>query len=131
MTRYLLDVSALIALGVDTHFFHLRASEWALAQTDAVFLTCATTELGFVRIVGHVDEYDLDVKEALVVLTNLKNGTSPRLEFLADDHDITKLPSWVMTPKQTTDGHLLELAKAHDAVLATFDEKIPGAFLIP
>lgn len=131
MMRYLLDVSALIALGTDTHFFHRRALTWALAQQETIFLTCALTELGFVRIISQVEEYDFDVSEALIVLTNLKNSELLRFEFLADDHDTAKLPDWVKTPKQTTDGHLLELAKAHGAVLATFDAKIPGAFSIP
>ena len=129
--RYLLDVSALIAVGVNVHFFHRRAVEWARAQESAVFLTCPTTELGFVRITSEVKEYDFDVSEALVVLADLKSRKFLQFEFLADDHDITRLPTWVQTAKQTTDGHLLELAKAHGAVLATFDTKIPGAFLIP
>jgi len=32
---------------------------------------------------------------------------------------------------RTTDAHLLELAKAHGARLATLDRRIPGAFLVP
>jgi len=36
-----------------------------------------------------------------------------------------------MSAKQTTDGHLAQLAKAKGAVLATLDGKIPGAYLIP
>jgi len=46
-------------------------------------------------------------------------------------NDISSLPQWAKSPAQTTDGHLVELAKAHSAVLATLDEGIPGAFLIP
>jgi hypothetical protein len=37
----------------------------------------------------------------------------------------------VKTPKQTTDGHLVQLAKANGAILATLNAGIPGAFLIP
>jgi hypothetical protein len=33
--------------------------------------------------------------------------------------------------KHVTDGHLLQLAADHGATLATLDEGIPGAFLIP
>jgi hypothetical protein len=33
-------------------------------------------------------------------------------------------------PAQTTDGHLLALAGAHSARLATFDEEIPGGVVI-
>ena len=41
------------------------------------------------------------------------------------------LPGWVRAPKQITDGHLSKLASANGAVLATFDENIPGSYLIP
>lgn len=47
------------------------------------------------------------------------------------DRDISHLPKWVRTPKQITDGHLAELARANEAVLATLDRRIPGAFVIP
>jgi hypothetical protein len=53
------------------------------------------------------------------------------LAFIPDDRDISHLPAWVKTSKQTTDGHLLQLAAANGAVLATLDERIPGAYLIP
>jgi len=129
--RYLLDVSSLIALGVEQHFFHRRASEWAFAQEDASFLTCPITELGFVRIVAQVPEYVADVQNARSLLSILKSGKLLNFQFVTDHHDITQLPGWVENPRQTTDGHLLELAKAHDAILATFDGKIPGAYLIP
>jgi len=35
------------------------------------------------------------------------------------------------SPAYTTEGHLAQLASANGAVLATLDEGIPGAFLIP
>ena len=50
--------------------------------------------------------------------------------MLADDLGADGLPAWVRTPAQTTDGHLLALAQAHAARLATFDAGIPGATLI-
>jgi hypothetical protein len=53
------------------------------------------------------------------------------LVFLSDGNDISSLPAWVKTPKQTTDGHLLQLASANGAFLATLDEGIPEAYLIP
>jgi hypothetical protein len=61
----------------------------------------------------------------------LKKSKIVTFTFLADGHDISHLPAWVKTPKQTTDGHLLQLASANAAVLATLDEKIPGAYSIP
>jgi hypothetical protein len=51
--------------------------------------------------------------------------------FIPDGQDISHLPRWVKTAKQTTDGHLAQLAGANSAVLATLDRRIPQAFLIP
>jgi len=48
-----------------------------------------------------------------------------------DDHGAAKLPGLVKGPKQISDAHLVELAKAHGAKLATLEENIPGAVVIP
>jgi hypothetical protein len=48
-----------------------------------------------------------------------------------DDHDVSHIPAWVKTAKQTTDGHLAQLAKSKSAVLETLDERIRRAFIIP
>jgi hypothetical protein len=52
------------------------------------------------------------------------------LTLPSDRNDISSLPAWVKIPKQITDVHLVQLARANDGVLATLDEGIPGAFLI-
>jgi hypothetical protein len=41
------------------------------------------------------------------------------------------MPKHVKKPADLTDGHLLELARAHNAQLVTLDSGIPGAVLIP
>ncbi len=51
--------------------------------------------------------------------------------FLADALGAEQLPQWVTKSDETTDGHLLELARSSGATLATMDARIPGAFLIP
>jgi hypothetical protein len=61
----------------------------------------------------------------------MKHSDTPSFTFIADDHDVSHLPAWVKAPKQTTDGHLVKLASANGAVLATLDSKIPGAYFIP
>jgi hypothetical protein len=61
----------------------------------------------------------------------MKENASQPLTSLHDGNDIAALPVWVKTPAQTTDGHLLQLAKTNGAILATLDRGIPGAFLIP
>jgi len=62
----------------------------------------------------------------------MKQPTSAfQLKFFADAQDISHLSGWVKTSGQTTDGHLVQLPIAHGAALATLDERIPGAFVIP
>jgi hypothetical protein len=73
----------------------------------------------------------MKVADAKSLLQELKAWKEFPLIFLADSNDISALPAWVKSPAQTTDGHLLQLASANGAVLATLDERIPGAFLIP
>jgi predicted nucleic acid-binding protein len=129
--KYLLDVNALVALGFSHHEFHDRVAAWLDAQKFPPLATCSITELGFVRVLAQVPAYGFTVIQARTLLLRLKKSKIVTFTFLADGHDISHLPSWVKTPKRTTDGHLLELASANAAVLATLDEKIPGAYSIP
>jgi predicted nucleic acid-binding protein len=129
--KYLLDVSALVALGVIDHEFHARVAVWLRAQQWPPLATCSITELGFVRVLAHMPAYGFTISEARALLLRLKKAKTLPLAFIPDDHDISHLPAWVKTPKQTADGHLLQLAAANGAVLATLDERIPGAYLIP
>ena len=131
---FLLDVSALVSLGVFDHEFHGRATDWlkSLAKKGTPELaTCAVTELGFVRVLVQAPQYGLTVVQARQVLGRIKAGTGARFTFISDDHDVSRLPAWVVKAKQTTDGHLAQLALANGAILATFDRKIPGSFLVP
>lgn len=132
--RYLLDVNALVALGFLEHEFHERVSLWVLSLADEPsfqLLTCAITELGFVRVLSQAPHYGLTVAQSRALLVRLKKQGVVPFAFIADDHDISRLPTWVKSGRQTTDGHLAELARAHDSVLATLDERIPSAFVIP
>jgi uncharacterized protein len=131
---YLLDVNALVALGFMQHEFHGRVAAWvnALASRGVPELaTCSITELGFVRVLAQAPQYGFTIGHARSLLLRLKAGKTLRFAFIADDHDVSHLPGWVKTAKQTTDGHLLQLAAGNGAVLATIDGKIPGAYVIP
>jgi len=131
---YLLDVNALVALGFLQHEFHQRVAGWVqtLALRGAPQLaTCAITELGFVRVLAQAPQYGLAISQARNLLLRLKVADTLQFRFIEDAHDVSHLPGWVKTPKQITDGHLAQLAKANRAVLATLDGRIPGAFLIP
>jgi predicted nucleic acid-binding protein len=132
---YLLDVNALVALGFSHHEFHARMAAWMASKMQVERLpplaTCSITELGFVRVLAQAPGYGFSVVQARTLLLRLKKSGKLSHVFLPDDHDISHLPAWVKTPRQTTDGHLVQLALAHGAVLATLDERIPGAYVIP
>lgn len=131
---YLLDINALVALGFLKHVFHDRVAHWvkALASNGAPeFATCSITELGFVRVLAQTPQYGMTVAQGKDLLSLMKTSQVLKFTFLTDGHGIAELPRWVSLPKQITDGHLLELAKAHGGVLATLDERIPRAMLIP
>lgn len=72
-----------------------------------------------------------DVVRARALLGLLKQSRRPVFILLADALGVDALPTWVTLPAQTTDGHLLALAAAHRALLATCDGGIPGAEIIP
>jgi predicted nucleic acid-binding protein len=93
--------------------------------------TCSITELGFIRVLAQAPAYGLTVTQARTLLLKMKETGASRFTFLADDHDISQLPTWVKTPKQITDGHLAKLAVANGGELATLDERIPDSYLIP
>jgi predicted nucleic acid-binding protein len=128
---YLLDVNALVALGFAHHEFHGRVASWLKGQRLPTLATCSITELGFVRVLAQAPAYGITVARARTLLLRLKETRILSFSFIPDQNDISHLPGWVKTAKQTTDGHLVQLASAHGAELGTLDEKIPGAYLIP
>ena len=132
--KYLLDVNSLLAFGVLDHEFHGRVAKWIASLAEKGIpevASCSITELGFVRVLGQAQQYGSSVPEARSLLLELKNNKHIHWSFIPDEHDISHLPKWAKSPGQTTDGHLVVLAKANAAVLATLDRRIPGAFFIP
>jgi toxin-antitoxin system PIN domain toxin len=127
---YLLDVNVLIALGVRSHESHSRVAVWVQTLSSDVLATCSITELGFVRVLAQVPAYGLSVAQARTLLQRMKES-SVHFLFVPDTHDASRLPAWVKSPKQITDGHLARLARGNGAVLATLDRNIPDSFLIP
>jgi hypothetical protein len=84
-----------------------------------------------VRVLAQVPAYGFSVAQARTLLVRLKEAKPGQFRFIADEHDISHLPSWVKTYKQITDGHLVKLASANGAILATLDVGVPGSYLIP
>lgn len=127
---YLLDVNALVALGFVHHEFHELVARWVREQQYPPLATCSITELGFTRVLAQAPAYGLTVTESRALLLQLKRAKALSFTFISDDQDVSHLPAWVKSPGQITDGHLVELAAANGAVLATLDTRIPGAHLV-
>lgn len=129
--RYLLDVNTLIALGHVAHAHHQRAQIWqnGLKAGVDVLGTCAITELGFVRVSVQAG-LQTDIFTAQAALERLKATGPVAYELWPDALGAARLPTYVRKPTELTDGHLLELARAHQAQLVTLDVSIPGARLI-
>ena len=80
------------------------------------FYTTPITELGFVRI-SLSSAYRATWEEALETLEKLHQR--PGHQFLADDVDGTASPE--TGSRDTTDAHLVTLAKRHNLKLGTLD----------
>jgi uncharacterized protein len=112
---WLLDVNLLLASRWTTHPDHVAAKAW-IGAVDA-FYTTAITELGFVRI-SLGSGYRASWVETQETLKKLH--ARPGHHFLADDVDGLAPPE--TGSKDTTDAHLVTLAKRHGLKLATLDE---------
>jgi predicted nucleic acid-binding protein len=129
--RYLLDVNVLVALGHTRHAQHAKAENWLKSvESDAEALgTCAITELGFVRVSVQTG-LQPDIGTAVLALKRMKATSPVKVVFWSDGLGVEQLPRYVRKPAELTDGHLLELARANRAHLATLDSHVPGALLL-
>jgi predicted nucleic acid-binding protein len=94
-------------------------------------MTSAIPELGFVRVSVQRTGGRVTVAEAAETLAGMVATLGARHVLLADDQAASHFPDWCASASRTTDAHLLTLAAAHGALLATLDAGIPNAFLIP
>lgn len=132
--NYLLDVTVLVAWGWSDHVDHERTAAWigaAKRQRATKLMTSAIPELGFVRVSVQRTEGRVTVAEAAETLAGMVAALGARHVLLADDQAARRFPEWCSSASRTTDAHLLDLASANGAKLATLDTGIPGAFLIP
>ncbi len=135
MMKYLLDVNMLVAWGWVDHSDHLRAARWIAAmktQRGARLFTSAIPELGFVRVSVQRSAGRLPVAAAAEVLSGMIGSLGKCGGFVADDcASSAAWPEWCGSASRTTDAHLMGLAAQHGLCLATLDEGIPDAYLIP
>jgi toxin-antitoxin system PIN domain toxin len=133
--NYLLDVNVLVAWGWADHADHRRVAAWLGEMKVArgvKLVTSAIPELGFIRVSVQRTGGRLPVAEAARVLSGMLESLGKRHLFLPDDCSASAgWPAWCVSAASTTDAHLATLAERHDCRLATLDEGIPNAFLIP
>jgi toxin-antitoxin system PIN domain toxin len=121
------DVNVLLALSIASHEFHGAGAVW-LDETEA-FATTPITEAGFVRLLlqPRLTGVELSPDDAVHALSLIK--AQPHASFVPDTSPLdTSHFRYALTgPKQVTDLHLLDLAKARGWRLVTFDTKIEAA----
>jgi predicted nucleic acid-binding protein len=131
---WLLDVNILVAWGWPDHPEHLRVCAWLREEMKSNHIRLATTpvtQVGFVRVSGQRSHGRITPATAGRTLRALLQALGEAHRFMADDQDGFEWPEWCGSASRTTDAHLVSLAGAHRARLATLDTSIPGAFVIP
>ncbi len=130
--NYLVDVNILVAWGWSDHVEHARVASWiATLSPHELLLTSAIPQLGFVRVSVRRSGGLITVSEAAETLRGMLASLGERHRFRSDGTDALHWPDWCISPAQTTDAHLLDLALANSATLATLDTAIPGAMVLP
>ncbi len=113
--KYLLDVSTLIALLVETHVHHKITNDW-FAGKKAVL--CPFSELGFIRVYMS-PAHNFTMEQARKTLEDFYH--SQDAEFLAADISALKgLPA--PSAGKSTDWYLANLATEHSLKWATLDK---------
>jgi predicted nucleic acid-binding protein len=127
---YLLDSNVLIALTVEDHEHHERATLWASGLSS--FALCPVIE-------GAMMRFFLRMGESYATAATVLRGVHerPGAAFWPDDLSYidADLPG-VRGHRQLTDAYLVALARSRNAVLATMDETLSamapgGSFLLP
>lgn len=122
---FLPDVNVLVALTNPSHQHHPQARQW-LANARK-FATTPVTEVGLVRLLLNpsVTGQQVTGEQAVDLLSGLRSHD--RAVFLADSSSLAAAGIdliGLVGHRQATDFHLVNVAAAHGAVLATFDRRI-------
>lgn len=125
--KYLLDASALIALTVTDHTHFAAADRWASGKRT---LVCPVAEGALVQFLIRTGKSPATIKQVL-------DKIRERSDWIPDDLSYRDVDfSGITGHRQVTDTYLLELARHHGAILATFDQPLAerggdDALLIP
>jgi len=131
MSRFLLDVNAVLALLDPKHTFHDAAHRWLEGNSAAIWLTSPLVQNGVIRVASNPRYPNHFGTSADVRMIVREFCTHPRHEFIPDDVSLLdeshlRRPE-MLTPARITDLYLLALARENRANFATFDSGIPAA----
>ncbi|MBC7369683.1 MAG: VapC toxin family PIN domain ribonuclease [Undibacterium sp.] len=114
---WLPDGNVLVALAIDTHEFHGRASRW-FARERGDFTTCAVTQGALLRLHMTLAQ-DRSAEAAWASLAGF--AAHARHEFWPEGFGYTEFkPTPITGAKQVADAWLAELARRKGGGLATF-----------
>jgi toxin-antitoxin system PIN domain toxin len=128
VTRFLLDVSVLVAMHVPGNQNYEDVQQWFKATGSVAFATCAITEAGFIRVSSQlsVKNGPIDFREVRIAIANL--ASLPGHTYWPMDIpylQATKpFEQRMHGHRQVTDAFLLGIAVHHGGKLATLDKAI-------
>ena len=127
---FLVDANILIALTLDDHVHHDRATSWVVGAGPIA--GCPLVEGALVRFLVRAGE---TAATAGALVEELRKV--PSYEWWPDNVSYADLDlRWVAGHRQVTDAYLVGLALSRSAVLATLDERLfrahpEGVVVIP
>jgi toxin-antitoxin system PIN domain toxin len=125
---YLLDANVLIAMAWPEHSSHQIVSKWLELKVNQGWVTCALTQLAFVRILSNpaFTPNALRPKNALDLLE--KNLQHPAHRYWACDisypEAVASFTGRIVGHQQITDAYLLGLTMHHKGRLVTLDRSL-------
>jgi len=126
------DVNTLLALAWPNHQFHHQAHDWFRTDGSADWVTCALTQLGFIRLSSN-PAYTPHAKTPLEATLWLDQLThEPGHRFVGDlppatSETFVTIARTLQGHKQTTDAYLVALAADRELKLVTFDRRVASA----
>jgi toxin-antitoxin system PIN domain toxin len=126
--RYLLDLTALIALADPDHLHNGAIRDWFRVADPQDWAVCPLTEAGFVRVTTNPTYQGgaWTLEQATTVLSELAVRPGYRYWSISDGWAAltARFASRIFGHQQVTDAYLLGMAIKEDGVLVTFDRGI-------
>lgn len=131
---FLIDINVLLALAWPNHPHHQVATRWFEENSGSGWATCATTQLGFVRISSQPRFSPDHVDPATASRLLLRWVAHPTHLYWREEAAGLTAPTFlnllptVLTHNFVTDAFLVSIATANGGKLATLDEPLVNLF---